>query len=129
MRTGGDFVVVWTNDSYDGAGQSAPEIARIGDDKYVAVWESVGQDGDTVAVFGQLMTGGFPAGQCGNADGKGNITATDALLVLRTATGVSNCSACLCDVNGVGGVTASDALSVLRVSVGVPLEFHCPACG
>jgi hypothetical protein len=56
------------------------------------------------------------------------ITASDALVVLRSATGAAQCALCVCDVNGSGGITASDALVVLRSAVGLPVTLDCPAC-
>ncbi len=65
---------------------------------------------------------------CGDYDGTGSITAVDALGILRTAVGLSQCPACFCDVDGSATVTASDALRTLRVAVGVPLALDCPRC-
>ena len=56
------------------------------------------------------------------------ITATDALIVLRTAVSAAQCSACVCDVNNSGGITATDALIVLRFAVGQPVALDCPPC-
>ncbi len=56
------------------------------------------------------------------------ITATDALIVLRTAVGAAQCPLCVCDVNDSGGNTATDALIVLRFAVGQPVTLDCPSC-
>ncbi len=66
---------------------------------------------------------------CGDANGNGSLTAADALAVLRSAVGGTQCDgiACVCDVNGAGGVTAADALLVLRRAVGLAIELLC-AC-
>jgi len=77
----------------------------------------------------QTTTTTLPIGDCGDANVSGSITATDALIVLRTAVGSSVCGLCICDANDSGGVTASDALLVLRYAVGQPLVLNCPACG
>ncbi len=69
-----------------------------------------------------------PESLCGDATGNDELTATDALLALRTAVESSACPACICDVNASGGVLASDALLILQASVGLPVELHCPAC-
>jgi hypothetical protein len=68
-----------------------------------------------------------PDGTCGDANGNGDVTAGDALLVLRSAVGGPECSArvCLCDVNSAGGITAVDALLALRFAVGQPVELDC----
>jgi CSLREA domain-containing protein len=56
------------------------------------------------------------------------ITASDALIVLRAATGAAQCPLCVCDVNDSSGITASDALTVLRYAVGQPVTLDCPPC-
>lgn len=61
----------------------------------------------------------------------GGPVATDALEVLRTGVGASNCGGfdpCICDVNATGSVSASDALLVLQRAVGQNVPFTCP-CG
>jgi CSLREA domain-containing protein len=68
-------------------------------------------------------TGSLSVGVVSNA-----ISASDALIVLRTATGAAQCRPCVCDVNDSGGVTASDALTVLRKAVGQSVTLDCPAC-
>jgi hypothetical protein len=69
-----------------------------------------------------------PSCACGDPNGDGVVTATDALMVLRGAVGSLGCPACLCDVDGGGGVTALDALMTLGVSIGRDLPLACPAC-
>jgi hypothetical protein len=64
---------------------------------------------------------------CGDANGDGTISASDALAALRTAVGInSGCGSCACDVNNSASITASDALTILRVSVGQALTLGCP---
>jgi hypothetical protein len=57
-----------------------------------------------------------------------SITASDALLTLKTAVGSAECELCVCDVNDSGAITASDALIVLQSAVGQSVELVCPAC-
>ena len=67
-------------------------------------------------------------GDCGQPQVGGPV-ATDALEILATAVGVSDCGGfdpCVCDANGSGATTASDALLVLRKAVGENLELVCP---
>jgi hypothetical protein len=67
-------------------------------------------------------------GDCGQPRAGGPV-ATDALEILSTAVGTSNCGGfdpCICDVNSAGGATASDALVVLRVAVGENIALVCP---
>ncbi|MBQ1553190.1 MAG: hypothetical protein IIZ66_06550 [Clostridia bacterium] len=54
----------------------------------------------------------------GDADGDGQITATDALLALRAAMGLIEGSDA-CDFNGDGAVDSQDALLILRYSMGL----------
>jgi hypothetical protein len=65
---------------------------------------------------------------CGDSNDDGDVTASDALNVLRVAVGTASCAACICDVNSAGGITTSDALLVLRKSVGQPVALNCPDC-
>jgi spore coat protein A len=65
---------------------------------------------------------------CGDANGDDEITASDALLALRTAVGTGNCPVCLCDVNVLDGIVASDALAILRVAVGQNVLLQCADC-
>lgn len=65
---------------------------------------------------------------CGDANGNGSISATDALVVLRRAVGGQACDFCLCDPNQSSTVTASDALVVLKRGVGQTVSMLCPLC-
>lgn len=64
---------------------------------------------------------------CGDANGDNEISASDALLALRAAVHLDECSPVVCDYNGDGAVKTSDALAILRVSVGEEIEPRC--CG
>ena len=87
--------------------------------------------GLSVAAF--FLVGGVrdaraAVGECGQPRTSGP-AATDALEVLSTAVGTSNCGgfdACICDVDSSGAATATDALIVLRVAVGENLPLVCP---
>ena len=62
-----------------------------------------------------------PIGNLGDVDGDGNITANDALTILRASVGIEELppdKEKLADVDGDGQITANDALAVLRFSVG-----------
>jgi len=63
---------------------------------------------------------------CGDANGDGDVTASDALVALRTAVGSATCSSTLCDTDGSGSITASDALLILKVAVGQDVTLTCP---
>ena len=63
-----------------------------------------------------------PIGLLGDVDGDGDITANDALAILRQSVGLENFDEnklLLADVDGDGDITANDALEVLRYSVGL----------
>ncbi|MFT4571907.1 MAG: hypothetical protein ACI8TX_003046 [Hyphomicrobiaceae bacterium] len=73
---------------------------------------------------------------CGDADGNGRLSASDALSLLRIAVGqpavigpLEPCPLERCDVDGSGRVTASDALTILRYVVGVSVRLNCPLVG
>ncbi len=63
---------------------------------------------------------------CGDASGDGSVTATDALIALNAAVGLSSCALNLCDANGDNLVTAVDALMILKFAVGSVTELACP---
>ena len=63
-----------------------------------------------------------PIGALGDVDGDGDITANDALTILRASIGLAKLSpdeTKLADADGDGSITANDALAVLRYSVGI----------
>jgi hypothetical protein len=66
-------------------------------------------------------------GLCGDADDNGSITASDALLTLRTAVGVATCAVSLCDVNADGVINTTDSLRILRKAVGIGGDLGCLA--
>ena len=63
--------------------------------------------------------------ECGDFNGDGNVTASDALGALRSVVGTATCAVSVCDFNGDGSLTASDALGILRFSVGLPVTANC----
>ncbi len=68
-------------------------------------------------------------GDCGQPASTGSgPTATDALVVLKTAVGSGACLDCICDVDGSGGITATDALNTLRIAVGHDVQRLCTTC-
>jgi hypothetical protein len=71
---------------------------------------------------------GGALGDCGQPRAGGPV-ATDALEILSTAVGSSNCGGfdpCICDVDSSGGAAATDALIVLRKAVGENMPLVCP---
>ena len=64
---------------------------------------------------------------CGDVNGDGLVKASDALNVLKSAVGGTQCDGklCRCDASGSGTVTASDALLVLKIAVGSPVVPLC----
>jgi hypothetical protein len=94
--------------------------------------DEAGTQRDTAAV--QVVLGAvFGGAVCGDANESGNsspadITASDALLALRSAVGLVVCERCRCDVDASGVVTATDALNLLRYAVGIAVTLVCPPC-
>jgi len=80
----------------------------------------------TTTVPQTTSTTTVPVPLCGDANGDGEITATDALATLRAAVGSSSCPLAICDADGSGMVTATDALLLLKRAVGQPVELTCP---
>jgi hypothetical protein len=73
-----------------------------------------------------VSTPAFAQNICGDFNGDGSITATDALGALGAAVGINSCETSICDVNSDGAVTATDALSLLGNSVGQAVALNCP---
>lgn len=71
---------------------------------------------------------GASADMCGDANGDGMVSATDALIGLGAAVGTGMCMLCRCDVDDSGMTSATDALAILQASVGQPVALNCPAC-
>ncbi|MFN2377389.1 MAG: hypothetical protein ABR538_12695 [Candidatus Binatia bacterium] len=65
---------------------------------------------------------------CGDAAAPDGVTAGDALHVLRSAVGTTECLPCICDADGSGNIAAGDALAVLRRGVGHDVAMLCPCC-
>lgn len=69
-------------------------------------------------------------GDCGHpVSATASPTASDALLTLRVAVGLSDCPLATCDVDCSCGVTAVDALRVLLRAVGDPTIVLSCSCG
>ncbi|MFP6626797.1 MAG: hypothetical protein VCA74_07065 [Deltaproteobacteria bacterium] len=66
--------------------------------------------------------------ECGDADDSGSILASDALITLKAAIGLTSCDLCKCDVDDSGGILASDALLVLKKAIGLVPSLNCPVC-
>jgi hypothetical protein len=65
---------------------------------------------------------------CGDADGDGHVSAVDALIALKSATGAAQCLLCRCDTDNSGQVTATDALALLQSAVGLAVSLDCERC-
>jgi hypothetical protein len=85
-------------------------------------------EGALIYDFLQGPTCSPPAVVCGDANGDGSTTATDALMILGVAIGIGSCELCVCDINDSGATTAADALAVLNAAVGQPVVLTCRAC-
>ena len=151
----GDFVVTWTADNADGyeheayaryydpggspiGGAMRLNVNRDGNQynwsqyassdargQFVAVTSSRGLDGQSSTLNAQVLT---TTPVCADADDDDEITAVDALIVLKAAVLLTNCHPCLCDTNGNSNVRATDALIVLRKSVGLSASLDCLPC-
>ena len=63
---------------------------------------------------------------CGDADGNGRLTATDAKIILDNAIGLTDsCDNSRCDVNASTGVSATDARVVLSAAIGLQAPLEC----
>jgi len=64
---------------------------------------------------------------CASPMSKGEgVSASDALEILRTAVGISECALCVCDLNMSLTVTTTDAALALREAIGLENWMQCP---
>jgi hypothetical protein len=88
--------------------------------------------GDQTWANGKACRDGCTLLACGDTDGDGNTSTSDALFTLRAATGARHCDACVCNIDGSAGaspVSATDALRILRIAIGVSSVVpNCPPC-
>lgn len=84
----------------------------------------------TVSTSSTTTTLALPPGSCADPTGDERITASDALMTLRSGVGVGACAPCRCDVDGDGTIDATDALTVLQLAVGLlgDAAERCPPC-
>jgi hypothetical protein len=80
-------------------------------------------------VFAQRINSTPPIPTCGDPTGDGDVTATDALIALNAAIGLTTCELAYCDVDDSGAIAASDALAILNVAIGIPIALSCPSTG
>jgi DNA-binding beta-propeller fold protein YncE len=64
---------------------------------------------------------------CGDVNDSGEVTAIDALTILKAAVGGDQCDAlpCVCDVAGGGSINTTDAQLALRIAVGLAVPSFC----
>jgi DNA-binding beta-propeller fold protein YncE len=122
-----------TTAGLDGASDAA--LSPAGTEVYVSSFLS-----DAIVVFGResgdtpttttsvtTTTEAPPLPECGDANEDGNVSAVDALAILRAAVGGDECNGieCVCDIAGGGSIATSDALAALRISVGQSVTPQC----
>jgi hypothetical protein len=79
----------------------------------------------STTLFSSTTTTISTAVDCGDANGDGSITTTDALFILRGAVGLETCPLVVCDVDSNGQVLTGDSLRVLQAAIGLPVELAC----
>ncbi len=92
------------------------------ENKYDTVPSSFSINSEDATIIGTDIPDDKPKGTYGDLDGDGDITANDALMILRASVGMETLTPeqiALADVDGDGDITANDALVVLRYSVGM----------
>lgn len=71
--------------------------------------------------------GPYYAAECGDADGSRDLSASDALIVLRTSVSLSACTFLVCDTDRDDSIDVTDALRVLKAATGLDVLLACPA--
>lgn len=88
-------------------------------------------DGNSSTLQDQCLQGlcvqGSTVPVCGDANGNGSVTASDALQILNKSVGQPIiCHPYLCDTDNNGSIVTSDAQRVLRKAVGQTVSVTCP---
>jgi hypothetical protein len=108
--------------------QGVPSVVADAAGHFVVVWHSKGSNDDfDYSIQGQRFSA-EPLCACGDATCNSSISASDALLALKTAVGSGDCLLCICDVNSSGSINTTDALLVLKKGVGQEVNLVCIAC-
>jgi predicted lipoprotein len=77
-----------------------------------------------------LTAARVPAQTCGDADGDGSLTASDATRILEASALLSgNCDFITCDVDDDGRLTATDGVRLLLLAAGMPGSVQCSDLG
>ena len=113
--------------AYDGSDSLGRSLAMLGDVDGNLIPEVVAGRPGTNEVWLYRFNGeSAPGAACGDPDGDGTITASDALFILRTAVGLRFCESLWCDVDASGRTTATDALAALGRAVDLEHALVCP---
>lgn len=116
---------------HDGALWLGGSFVRLADDRpaaRVVAWSgcAAGNEDACAASTTTTTSTTLVVVVCGDANGNGEVTATDAQFTLRAAVGSEECALAVCDANGNGSVASSDALRILQYAVGQPVTLDCP---
>ncbi|HYC57910.1 MAG TPA: dockerin type I repeat-containing protein [Candidatus Binatia bacterium] len=104
------------------ASRTATTVARIPNSSLPIPSTSIPATTVTIPVTSTTVV----ENQCGDANGDGSITASDALVALKAAVGGDgNCALDRCDADGNGAISASDSLRILRKAVGEDVPLTC----
>ena len=108
-----------------------PTLEELHEDQYVH--EARGPDGSQIELPSLCAShldcdkwpclgseGPYAADVCGDPNGDGNITATDALIALLAAVSDQDCPLTQCDSDRSGSVQATDALRILQAGLQLP---------
>ncbi len=116
-----DHSAMWLRTATTAAGLRMPPLARSERDE-----EFLGVLAGWIA---GLDPADLPMPVCGDVvEPWDEVTAGDALIVLRASVGLVSCRGCVCDVDRNGSVVVTDALRVLREAVGMTNATDCAPC-
>lgn len=83
-------------------------------------------DGDGCDAECRVVASG--ADECGDVDGNGNRSVTDAVQILRAAALLASaCTLARCDVDANGTIGVTDGVQILRAAAGLPFVGDCGA--
>ena len=102
----------------------AGPVDPVAQDFTIAVTEA--KDPDSNPVTANVSIADITCAGCGDANGDGAVTATDARRALvASVNALYACSGAACDVNASGRVDSVDALATLRMAIGITDDSIC----
>lgn len=130
--SGSGFNIYQTGSGYTIQAQPSPGHVRVHVTPSVATFDYIATTGGDVSYSFEIEPSEAPEGVLGDVNGDGNVSSTDALIILSADVGINVSSYCpmTCgDANGDGFVNSTDAVILLTHEIGITVPFNVGAPG